>query len=145
MGLHLFMLPPLRHSPIIQKHLPLFIPNPGYVSWLVIPGLMCISVSWCVFSHHLLAMQRFHPLSSLPLSPFPSSLCFPVHMFQWKKTGFCQNPSFLLSALSTFFKVGCHRNSVSPDTPVVLKMSKQVCVCVAFPVFTWWCSFYHVS
>lgn len=93
------------HCFILPSHtdtLPLFIHKPGYVSWLVIPGLMCIHASWCVFSHHLLALQRRHPLWShpLPLSS-SSSLCFPLHMFQWKKSGICQNLSFLPSGLST--------------------------------------------
>ena len=74
---------PSRH---VQNALPLLMREPSYVSWLVIPGLMCICASRCVFSHHLLAPQLRRPLwSQPPSSSSSSSLCFPLQCVPMKE------------------------------------------------------------
>lgn len=119
----------IKHRPSVHNHTELCVVACDTRSRVYPCTLMCFhTIYWfCSPAAHFEA-------ALFEAAPFPlsssSSLCFLLHVFQWRKAGICQNLSFLLSGMSGFFLV-CfedrwHGNSLSPDTPVVQKMSKQV-------------------
>lgn len=118
----------------------LFIHQPGYVSWRVIAGLMCIHASWCVCVFTLsvgsvLSLPTLKPPSApvfflLP-PPYPPPSLFPPLCAPIKDDWDLSKPSFLMSGLSIFFK---GKNPVSFDNLALAEMSKQVeaeikCMC----------------
>lgn len=140
--LHLFTQRPLPHSAIYtHTHtFTLFIHQPGYVSWRVIAGLMCIHASWCVCVFTLsvgsvLSLPTLKPPSApvfflLP-PPYPPPSLFPPLCAPIKDDWDLSKPSFLMSGLSIFFK---GKNPVSFDNLALAEMSKQVeaeikCMC----------------
>lgn len=121
------------HPPFTRKHPP-FVPRTSLVMcrglWYQVS---CVSMQVDVCFHTVCLFSS--TVAHFEATPFPlsssSTLCFPLQYVPMKGGWDLSKP--ILSSVwlvsfffCCFFLVGCHRDSLSPDTPVVLKISKQV-------------------